>query len=295
VHAAVAHPAATVLLLRDGPRGVEVYLQRRPRRLGFAGGLWVFPGGRVDDADRDPAIDEHWSGPPPAAWAERLGVDVSTARGYVVAACRETLEEAGVLLGRPAPPPRSLAAAREHLLSGSRHLAQVLGDLGVRLDTGPLRYWAWWVTPEGEPRRYDTRFFLAPLPHGAAVSAHTGEVIEELWVSAPLPDSLEGAGERQRAGGRGLEGAGERQRAGGRGLEGAGERQRAGGRGLEMLPPTYYTLRDAVGFRRTAEIIAVGRDRIVDRIQPVLDGGDILLPWGDRYRVRSRTPGRETR
>jgi hypothetical protein len=62
-----------------------------------------------------------------------------------------------------------------------------------------------------------------------------------------------------------------------------------------MLPPTYYTLRDAVGFRRTAEIIAVGRDRIVDRIQPVLDGGDILLPWGDRYRVRSRTPGRETR
>jgi hypothetical protein len=199
----------------------------------------------------------------------------------VVAACRETLEEAGVLLGRPAPPPRSLAAAREHLLSGSRHLAQVLGDLGVRLDTGPLRYWAWWVTPEGEPRRYDTRFFLAPLPHGAAVSAHTGEVIEELWVSAPLPDSLEGAGERQRAGGRGL--------------EGAGERQRAGGRGLEMLPPTYYTLRDAVGFRRTAEIIEVGRDRIVDRIQPVLDGGDILLPWGDRYRVRSRTPGRETR
>jgi 8-oxo-dGTP pyrophosphatase MutT (NUDIX family) len=295
VHAAVAHPAATVLLLRDGPRGVEVYLQRRPRRLGFAGGLWVFPGGRVDDADRDPAIDEHWSGPPPAAWAERLGVDVSTARGYVVAACRETLEEAGVLLGRPAPPPRSLAAAREHLLSGSRHLAQVLGDLGVRLDTGPLRYWAWWVTPEGEPRRYDTRFFLAPLPHGAAVSAHTGEVIEELWVSAPLPDSLEGAGERQRAGRRGLEGAGERQRAGRRGLEGAGERQRAGGRGLEMLPPTYYTLRDAVGFRRTAEIIAVGRERIVDRIQPVLDGGDILLPWGDRYRVRSRTPGRETR
>jgi 8-oxo-dGTP pyrophosphatase MutT (NUDIX family) len=281
VQAAVAHPAATVLLLRDGPRGVEVYLQRRPRRLGFAGGLWVFPGGRVDDADRDPAIDEQWSGPPPAAWAERLGVDVSTARGYVVAACRETLEEAGVLLSRPAPPPHSLAAARGHLLSGSRHLAQVLGDLGVRLDTGPLRYWAWWVTPEGEPRRYDTRFFLAPVPHGAAVSAHTGEVIEELWVSAPLDDSPEGAGERQRAGGRGL--------------EGAGERQRAGGRGLEMLPPTYYTLRDAVGFGGTAEIIEVGRDRIVDRIQPVLDGGDILLPWGDRYRVRPRIPGPETR
>jgi 8-oxo-dGTP pyrophosphatase MutT (NUDIX family) len=249
VQAVVAHPAATVLLLRD-PHGVEVYLQRRPRRLGFAGGLWVFPGGRVDDADRDPAIDEHWSGPSPAAWAERLGVDVSTARGYVVAACRETLEEAGVLLGRPAPPSQGLAAARQDLLSGNRRLAQILGDLGVRLDTAPLRYWAWWVTPEGEPRRYDTRFFLAPAPQGATVSAHAGEAIEELWVSAPTAD---------------------------------------------MLPPTHYTLRDAVGFGTIAELGEVAHDRTVHRIQPVLDGDDILLPWGDRYRVRPRTPGREMR
>jgi 8-oxo-dGTP pyrophosphatase MutT (NUDIX family) len=255
-----------VLLLRDGPHGVEVYLQRRPRRLGFAGGLWVFPGGRVDDADRDPAIDEHWSGPSPAAWAERLGVDVSTARGYVVAACRETLEEAGVLLGRPAPPPHGLAAARQDLLSGSRHFAQVLGDLGVRLDTAPLRYWAWWVTPEGEPRRYDTRFFLAPAPQGAAVSAHAGEAIEELWVSAA--DRLQGEGERQRAGGRGP--------------QGEGERQRAGGRGMEMLPPTHYTLCDAVGFGTIAEIGEVAHVRTVHRIQAVVDGDDILLPWGVR-------------
>ena len=263
----MAHPAATVLLLRDGPSGVEVYLQRRPRRLGFAGGLWVFPGGRVDDADRDPAIDEHWSGPSPAAWAERLGVDVSTARGYVVAACRETLEEAGVLLGQPAPSPQGLAAARQDLLSGSRRLTEVLGDLDVRLDTAPLRYWAWWVTPEGEPRRYDTRFFLAPVPEGATVSAHAGEVIDERWVSAA--DRPQGEGERQRAGGRGPQGE-------------------------EMLPPTHYTLRDAVGFGTIAEI-GEAHDRTVHRIQPVLDGDDILLPWGDRYRVRPRTPGRETR
>lgn len=186
MNAASAHPAATVLLVRDRPGGVEVYLQRRPRRFGFAGGLWVYPGGRVDDADRHPAIDPHWSGPPPDAWAQRLGVDIDTARGYVVAACRELLEEAGVLLARPAPGPRDLVAARRDLLAGARNLAQVVEDLDVGLDTSLLRYWAWWVTPEAEPRRFDTRFFVAQVPAGASVIPHANEVVEEMWAHAPV-------------------------------------------------------------------------------------------------------------
>ena len=67
--AVAPRPAATVVLLRDGRDGPEAYLQRRPAGMGFAGGLWVFPGGRVDEADRDPAVDASWGGPPPAAWA----------------------------------------------------------------------------------------------------------------------------------------------------------------------------------------------------------------------------------
>src|SRR4029453_12443683 len=101
--AVAPRPAATVVLLRDGRDGPEAYLQRRPAGMGFASGLWVFPGGRVDEADRDPAVDASWDGPPPAAWAERLGLPVDQARGQVVAACRETLEEAGLLLALPAP------------------------------------------------------------------------------------------------------------------------------------------------------------------------------------------------
>lgn len=253
---AVAHPAATVLLVRDGAAGVEVYLQRRPRRLGFAGGLWVFPGGRVDDSDQDPAIDASWSGPAPEAWAERLALPLDAARGYVVAACRETLEEAGVLLADPAPAAAQLEAARRDVLSGARSFATVLGDLGARLDTGRLRYWAWWRTPEGEPRRYDTRFFVAALPRDAAVVAHAGEVVDELWVSAP----------RVRASG-----------------------EPAGGdlpndEHLLMLPPTYYTLRDVTAVATVAQVLELGHDRMVSRVQPVLDGDDILLPWGDRYR-----------
>lgn len=185
---APAAPAATVLVVRDGPGGVEVYLQRRPRRMGFAGGLWVFPGGRVDDADRDAAIDAHWTGPPPADWADLLGVPVDAARGYVVAACRETLEEAGMLLVEPAPPAPDVVAARRRLLAGTATFADVVRDLGATLDTALLRYWAWWVTPETEPRRYDTRFFLATLPRGAAVTPHDDEVVEEAWLSAPLRD-----------------------------------------------------------------------------------------------------------
>jgi 8-oxo-dGTP pyrophosphatase MutT (NUDIX family) len=236
--------AATVVLLRDGPGGLEAYLQRRPLGLGFAGGLWVFPGGRVDDADRDPAVEGRWAGPSPAAWAERLGLGVEEARGHVVAACRETLEEAGLLLATPAPGVEELAAARRELLAGAVGLAELLGRLGVRLDTARLRYCGWWVTPEAEPRRYDTRFFLAGLPTEAAVTAHLAEAERERWLHP---------------------------------AEAAADRE------LPMLPPTRYTLRDLAGFGSVAEALAAADDRRVERILPVLEGGELRMPWGERY------------
>lgn len=177
-------PASTVLVSRDGTDGIEVYLQRRPAAMRFVGGFWVFPGGRVDDADRDPAIDAHWSGPSPAAWAQVMDVPVDLARGHVVAAFRETLEESGILLTAGHPVADAVTEARRALLDGERTMADVLGDLGVRLDTELLRYWDWWVTPASEPRRYDTRFFVARLPADAVVTPHTGEVVEETWATA---------------------------------------------------------------------------------------------------------------
>jgi 8-oxo-dGTP pyrophosphatase MutT (NUDIX family) len=244
--AATPRPAATVVLLRDGRDGLEAYLQRRPRAMGFAGGLWVFPGGRVDDADRDPAVDARWAGPPPAAWAERLGLPLDDARGHVVAACRETLEEAGLLLADPAPDPGELAAARRDLLAGAGGLAELLAALGTRLDAGRLRYWAWWVTPEAEARRYDTRFFLAAAPAGAAVTAHLGEAERERWL-APAAAAADQA--------------------------------------LPMLPPTRYTLRDLAGFASTEEALAAGEDRPVQRVLPVLEGAELVMPWRERYPV----------
>ena len=238
--------AATVVLLRDGGEGLEVYLQRRPVAMGFAGGLWVFPGGRVDAADRDPGIDGRWAGPLPGEWAGRLGLGVDEARGQVVAACRETLEEAGLLLATPAPGPVETAEARKDLLTGEGSFADVLARLGVRLDTGRLRYWAWWVTPEEEPRRYDTRFFVAGVPAGTAVTAHLAEAERERW----LPPAV------------------------------AAEDQ-----GMPMLPPTRYSLRDLAPFATADDALAAAEGRRVERILPVLEGAELVMPWRERYPV----------
>jgi 8-oxo-dGTP pyrophosphatase MutT (NUDIX family) len=248
----VPRPAATVVLLRDGPGGPEAYLQLRPVAMGFAGGLWVFPGGRVDAADRDPAVDGSWAGPPPEEWAERLGLPVDQARGHVVAACRETLEEAGLLLATPAPGAGELAEGRRELLAGSGGLAALLARLGVRLDTSRLRYWAWWVTPEEEPRRYDTRFFLAEAPADVAVTAHLGEADRERWL-----------------------------RPG----------EAAADLGLPMLPPTRYTLRDLATAGSVEEALAAAAGRRVERILPVLEGAELVMPWRERYPVPVPLPG----
>src|SRR4051794_2025663 len=88
--------AATVLLLRDGSPGLEVYLLRRTKGMPFAGGMTAYPGGGVDPRDGDSEIA--WAGPSPAQWAEAFGRDERMARELVCAAVRETFEEAGVLL-----------------------------------------------------------------------------------------------------------------------------------------------------------------------------------------------------
>jgi 8-oxo-dGTP pyrophosphatase MutT (NUDIX family) len=239
--------ASTVVVLRDGVGGLEAYLQRRPRTMGFAGGLWAFPGGRVDAADRDPSVDALWTGPPPSQWAERLGVPVADARGLVVAACREAFEEAGLLLAERPAEPAAAAAARRDLLAGRRAFAAALAGLGQRLDTARLRYWAWWVTPEAEPRRYDTRFFIAALPEGAAVSAHgLAEVDRDRWLSPG---------------------------------------KAAADQSMLMLPPTRFTLRDLAGFRTAREALSAADGRSIERIMPWLEGDVLVMPWNERYPV----------
>src|SRR5664279_4079596 len=96
-------PAATVMLVKDTPAGLEVFVLRRVVGMAFAGGMTAFPGGAVDGSDHetDHAAPLRWSGPDPQWWAGQLGVTPDTARALVVAAARELFEETGVLLARP--------------------------------------------------------------------------------------------------------------------------------------------------------------------------------------------------
>jgi len=185
-----ARPAATVMLVRDTrDAGVEVFLMRRHRAMEFVGGVVVFPGGGVDDRDRNADID--WHGPPPSWWAERFGVDDDLALALVCAAARETFEESGVLFAGPADDPDGIvsdagiyAGERAALADNSLAFGDFLRGSGLVLRADLLRPWANWVTPmEERTRRYDTFFFVGALPEGQRADGENTESDKAGWAT----------------------------------------------------------------------------------------------------------------
>ncbi|MGB3772709.1 MAG: NUDIX hydrolase [Rhodococcus sp. (in: high G+C Gram-positive bacteria)] len=181
--------ASTVILLRDAPTGLEVFLQRRVGGMAFAGGMTVFPGGGVDPSDRTPARGvDRWAGESPGWWADRFGTDEPTARALVLAAVRETFEECGVLLAGTES--NTLVADASTFAEQRRAVERremsfgdflVTADLLVRTDL--IHPHARWITPEGETsRRYDTRFFVAAVPDGQVADDATSEAADASWV-----------------------------------------------------------------------------------------------------------------
>ena len=185
-----ARPAATVMILRDrhdaSGSGVDVFMLRRSSTMAFAPRMMVFPGGGVDPRDADPSLP--WAGPSTAEWGRLLIADEDTARELVVAAVREVFEECGVLLAGPdvdsvvgdvSGP--SWQAERQALLSRELSLTQMLIGRGLLLRSDLLRAQAHWITPEVEPKRYDTRFFAARLPAGQIADDQTSEADHADW------------------------------------------------------------------------------------------------------------------
>ena len=157
-------PAATVMLLRDTDGGLEVFMLRRTSAAVFAGGMYVFPGGKVDPADGE----GH--------------------EAYVVAAIRECYEEAGVLLaddadGLPVDDGHPALAHRDAVYDGTVDMRALAADHGLRLRTGDLPWVAHWITPKGETaRRFDTRFFAAACPPGQTSHHDDNETVASMWV-----------------------------------------------------------------------------------------------------------------
>lgn len=199
-------PSATVLLLRPGRdgHGIEVFLQERTLASDFAGGAYVFPGGKVDprDADMDPErlgpIDQ-------AALRRAIGVE---GVALAVAAIREAFEEAGVLLAtRDGRPLDAADLASPDFVDARGRLAERGRDHDWRpflakhelvLDLGALAPFAWWITPHGVHRRFSTRFFLAAVPSEQLPAlGHDGdEMTDSVWLSPQAALAAAEAGER---------------------------------------------------------------------------------------------------
>jgi 8-oxo-dGTP pyrophosphatase MutT (NUDIX family) len=255
---ALPRDAATVVLLRDRDSGLEAYLLRRVATMAFAAGMHVFPGGTVDPRDERLA-ERHWSGPSPEEWAGVLSASPALARALVCAAVRETFEESGVLLAGPTPArvvddttDESWEADRLALVAREQSFAEFLERRRLLLRADLLCPWSHWVTPEPEPRRYDTRFFVAALPSSQVTRSVRGEADRAAWWRpAAALDEL-----------------------------------RAGR--ISMMPPTAFTLLELSAWDHVADLLTAGRERNVRPVLPHILVGDaeearLLLPGDEGY------------
>jgi 8-oxo-dGTP pyrophosphatase MutT (NUDIX family) len=178
-------PAATVMLLRDGSAGPEVFMMRRHGNSDVLGGAYVFPGGKVDEDDHADEV------------IERLDSDVDTlhgrladpgleplrAAGYFVAAARETFEECGVLFAEGAD--ETIARAATTRAREGFSFVELLQQMDLRLSLKALTPWARWVTPRvpsSYNKRFDTRFFVAHAPSDQIARHDDRETTEGIWV-----------------------------------------------------------------------------------------------------------------
>ena len=183
-------PAATVTLVRDAPRGLEVLMLQRSHSLKFMPGVYVFPGGALDAADSSPEMQAMCAGLEDEAASRALGVE----RGgiaYWVAAIREAFEEAGILLAYDASgnmvslhgdAAERYRAHRSSLDQRRGDFGAIVREEGLRLAVDRLTYFGHWITPVRAPRRYDTRFFLAVAPERQEARHDNYETIAQVWV-----------------------------------------------------------------------------------------------------------------
>jgi 8-oxo-dGTP pyrophosphatase MutT (NUDIX family) len=223
---------------------------RRRASMAFAAGAYAYPGGGVDPRDDDP--DVRWAGPTRAWWAERLGVDETAAQAIVCAAVRETYEEAGVLLAGPTPNSvvsditgADWEADRAAVAARDLSFAEFLDRRGLVLRSDLLGAWTRWITPEFEPRRYDTWFFVAALPEGQRTRNASTEADRTVWIRPTDAAASYDEGE------------------------------------LLMMPPTIATLRRLVPYATAAQALAAAPERDLSPVlaQARLEDGAVVLSW----------------
>jgi len=181
--------SATVVMLRDGPSGLEVLLLKRHAASSVLGGAFVFPGGKLDVADAHPDLLHRLDRTPSALHSQLGEADLpeGKAASLFVAALREAFEESSVLLAHSAAGQShadTLAAARDHLSQGMA-FNPLLAQLNLTLHTDALVPWSRWITPRVPSvtnKRFDTRFFLAHAPTDQIAAHDNHETTESVWL-----------------------------------------------------------------------------------------------------------------
>jgi len=176
-------PAATVVLLRDGADGLEVFLLKRHGNSDVLGGAYVFPGGKVDAADAGLGSLLSQSAAELHAALDEAALDLPAATGFYVAALREAFEESGVLFSTPADAARREQAAAQ--LRAGQPFGSVLAGLGLQLDTHRVLPWSRWITPRlasVSTKRFDTRFFVAAVPPEQTARHDDFETTDSVWL-----------------------------------------------------------------------------------------------------------------
>ncbi len=181
-------PAATILMLRDGPSGIEVFMVVRHHQIDFATGALVFPGGKVDEGD---TLVRELCSVAETTSDEQLALQVG--------AIREAFEECGILLARDRNTQSlidgerlgKLDAYRDQLCDGDISIRDFLAQEQLTLACDLLQPFAHWITPEMMPKRFDTRFYLAVAPHDHTAIHDGHESVDSVWITPP--DALAGA------------------------------------------------------------------------------------------------------
>ena len=260
--APIPRPSSTVLLLRDGDGGLEVYMLRRHHKSDVLGGAHVFPGGKLDHDDCEADALCRMAAP-----LERLhaslgepGLEPAMAAGLFHAACRETFEEARVLFGRDVEAGSgrfadALAGDRAwSMLREGIGFGEVLDTLGLAVDVDALVPWSRWITPRVPSmmagKRFDTRFFVAALPAGQIAGYDDHEAVDGEWLSPRV--ALRRYAENR----------------------------------ITLGPPQIMSLIQLAGCRSTAEVLEAARRRRPAVIEPEpfqLDGARVVCYPGDEH------------
>ena len=258
-------PAATVMLIRDIENGeFEVFMLQRTLNAAFAGGMYVFPGGRVDELDGIEELEQLCDGLDDKHASGLLQIP-SGGLAYWVAAIRECFEEAGVLLARNSQTKQLVAfdepaiiqrfdEARLKIHDSSLSVIDLCLSENLSLVTESIHYVSHWITPVGEARRFDTRFFVARAPESQEPLHDSQETIASLWVRPQ--DALDKLARGD----------------------------------LAMFPPTSENLKFLANFKTTAEVLAAAKKvsnpvAILPRLRTNSDGKviGVLMPGDPGY------------